>query len=297
MKLMITNLGLNKGITIFPLFKMVIKMHWTETVCFIADVSDELTITIVHEAMPKRRRHYRLQNSAALNHVKSTKNSQNTVKSMNGRSSAISQYMSPKFKRKRTDEAFDHRSFMGKKKRKLFSGGTDALSNNNNICYNKNVKGLMVAKDITDFNHVNLERKEEISELMGDIRGSSGEEEDFSDDTSRGKDDDDDEEEDEEEEALEGANVLDIGNSNLEEGDNDNEEESSEEESSTETDNDDSTSGEEEEEDDSKINNLQKLTGKKDEDEEEDEFEDRQRHPGKFSVCFLVRIFFSCEVF
>lgn len=245
------------------------------------NVSDELTITIVHEAMPKRRRHYRLQNSAALNHVKSTKNSQNTVKSMNGRSSAISQYMSPKFKRKRTDEAFDHRSFMGKKKRKLFSGGTDALSNNNNICYNKNVKGLMVAKDITDFNHVNLERKEEISELMGDIRGSSGEEEDFSDDTSRGKDDDDDEEEDEEEEALEGANVLDIGNSNLEEGDNDNEEESSEEESSTETDNDDSTSGEEEEEDDSKINNLQKLTGKKDEDEEEDEFEDRQRHPGE----------------
>ncbi|XP_027233202.2 uncharacterized protein [Penaeus vannamei] len=250
------------------------------------NVSDELTITIVHEAMPKRRRHYRLQNSAALNHVKSSKNAQNTVKSMNGRSSAISQYMSPKFKRKRTDESFDHRSFMGKKKRKLFSGGTDALSNNNNICYDKNVKGLMATKDITDFNHVKLERKEEISDLMGDIRGSSGEEEDFSDDTSRGKDDNDDEEEeeDEEEEALEGANVLDIGNNNLEEGENDNEEESSEEESSTETDNDESTSGEEEEDDDSKVNNLQKLTGKKDEEEEEDEYEDGQSHPDSQAV-------------
>nr|XP_027233202.1 uncharacterized protein LOC113824637 isoform X2 [Penaeus vannamei] len=250
------------------------------------NVSDELTITIVHEAMPKRRRHYRLQNSAALNHVKSSKNAQNTVKSMNGRSSAISQYMSPKFKRKRTDESFDHRSFMGKKKRKLFSGGTDALSNNNNICYDKNVKGLMATKDITDFNHVKLERKEEISDLMGDIRGSSGEEEDFSDDTSRGKDDNDDEEEeeDEEEEVLEGANVLDIGNNNLEEGENDNEEESSEEESSTETDNDESTSGEEEEDDDSKVNNLQKLTGKKDEEEEEDEYEDGQSHPDSQAV-------------
>lgn len=222
-----------------------------------------------------------------MNHVKSTKNAQNTVKSVNGRSSAISQYISPKFKRKRTDEAYDHRTLMGKKKRKLFSGGTDALSNNNNICYDKNVKGLMEAKEIADFNHVKIEQKE-VGHLMGDIRGSSGEEEDFSDDTSRGKGEENDEDDDEEEEeAVEGPSVLDIGNNNLE-GENDNEEESSDEESSSETDNDDSTSGEEDEDDEKKVNNLQKLPSKKDEDEEEDEFdEDSQRHPGNFSTHFI----------
>ncbi|XP_053640883.1 uncharacterized protein [Cherax quadricarinatus] len=252
------------------------------------NVSDELTITVVHEALPrKRRKYYRFDNSTTTKSTPSVYGANNIYSTRND---AINQYISKKIKRKRVPEITSDVYFSTDKKKKLIGSGNVSVSNNNNITYANCVKSWVTSEGTAQ---CGVERtiKKKSADSEADMRNSSADEEELSDDTSQGKhvqkivnedegeeDDDEDAEEEEEDndndedDDQEEEEPSEIAENN-DEVDKEQEEESSDDDSSSDSDQDDSSASEQEDDANSEV---QSWTGMEQEQENENEEEDEE---------------------
>lgn len=215
-------------------------------------MSDELTITVVHETLPKRTNLYSLENgSLATRHCPGVRGVTNSYRARNG---SVSQYISSKFKRKRISDGNRDYYHLADKKAKLGVSGSVSVSNNNNIAYANCVKGLVPSRN-SDKCDIGKVINRQYPEVDRAVRNSSSED-DLSDDTSKGKheqkiDNDDREGEEQEEEESDEEEEEDVDVEKLDDVKNDsekvkieNEEESSDDDSSSDSDDEDTSSDE-----------------------------------------------------
>ncbi|XP_042219509.1 inner centromere protein A-like isoform X2 [Homarus americanus] len=253
------------------------------------NVSDELTITVVHEALPrKRRKYYRLENGST---AKSKANVVGANNLYSARNDPISQYISKKIKRKRVPKSSSDSMYISAdKKKKLTGSGHISVSNNNNLTYANCVKNWVGSEGSVQCGAGRtVKRKPPQSEV--DLRNSSTEEE-LSDDASKGKperkaaneeEEEDEEEEEEEDEQEEGGGVEE-----LEEGEEQSdaaeeagkEDESSDDDSSSDSDDDDGSASEQEEDAKSEVQSWPEMEQQRENDNEEEDEEEEEEAAG-----------------
>nr|XP_045595540.1 WASH complex subunit 2-like isoform X2 [Procambarus clarkii] len=258
------------------------------------NVSDELTITVVHEALPrKRRKFYRLENGPT---TKLAANIYGANSIYSTRNDATNQFISKKLKRKRVPELSSDMYFSTDKKKKLLESGNVSVSNNNNITYANCVKSWVTSEGTAQCG-VERPAKKKSLHLSADVR-NSGTEDELSDDTNHGnpglkiadedegedgdeddddedEDDDDGEDDDDQEEELEnGEEHSEVAENNEEEGEKEEEEESSNDDTSSESDEDDGSASEQDEDAKSEAQSWSGMEQEQENDNDDNEDEE-----------------------
>ncbi|XP_068248113.1 neurofilament medium polypeptide-like [Palaemon carinicauda] len=233
------------------------------------NVSDELTITVVHEAVPKKGRNiYGLENGSLFGHLKVKPESRyNEVKE-----DAFSRLISQKLKKRKVPQSNSDMGFSSNKRRKLLmQNSVPTSNNNNNISYAKSMKNQMYKSQMY-IDSVNRAARREPPHLVDEVKDNSDEDEYASD-----GDDDSVSDADGSRDSVD--EVPETEKEKEEEDDNDQEEESSDESSSDSDD--DGSGGEVEEEDDDDDKESEPTKEEKgdeadnaEEEEEEDDEED-----------------------
>ena len=260
----------------------------------VADVSDELTITVVHEALPKKGKNlYKFENGSLFSHLRPKTDSRySEVKE-----DAFSRLISQKLKKRKVPQSNSDMGFASNKRRKSLvqkSVSTNDNSNlppnnNNSISYAKSVKNRMYANQ-TYLNNVNRAVHREPPRLVNEVKDNSDDEEYASDGDEESASDVD----------ASRDSVDEVPESEKKDDDDDEqEEESSDDSSSDSDDDDDDRSGgdddeeeEEEEEEEDKDSEHAKggaegNAGEVDDEEEEDEEqeEEEREHMSEAGMC------------
>ncbi|KAK4309335.1 hypothetical protein Pmani_019030 [Petrolisthes manimaculis] len=237
------------------------------------NVSDELTITVVHEALPKKQSFYRWQKDLSFppHFGKMTPPTSNPF----GFNGNIQYNASRKFKRKQGSDPVERaEKTYTEKRRKVTPNGQ--VSNNNSIAYSNCVKGLQSSgrqtqrPDANKYVQVITETKQSSSDDDSEDEGK-GKDEKVRNDEEVDEENDEEEENpdqgDDEEEEVETEGVK-VGED--EEKEKDNEEEESSDDDSSSSDSDDDSASEEEE---AKSEEVEQAEGNEEEEEEEVEEE------------------------